>query len=312
MKLNLAKVTLFLGMMLAIASASVFAAEVSTQNEYIDGGIESSDPLLTSKTLASDRDKKEDQVLPNRFAITLYKPTYILPYYYTASPYHLIYQNNTPNDEKLKHAETKYQISVKVPLWKDILQHSSSLYFAYTQMSYWQLYNRYAFFRETDYEPEFFLANALNFHLTKGLHLDFFNIGAVHQSNGYGNALERTWDRVYLEAILSTDNWMLSVKPWYVIHDSSFNKYNRGMAQFLGYGRVLIAHKFKGQVFSLSAHNFIEGHARSVTGELTWSFPLTAYVKGYVQIFSGYGQSLIEYNHRTNSAGIGIALNDWV
>ncbi|MFN7095894.1 MAG: phospholipase A, partial [Burkholderiales bacterium] len=26
----------------------------------------------------------------------------------------------------------------------------------------------------------------------------------------------------------------------------------------------------------------------------------------------GYGQSMIEYNHYTNSIGIGIALNDWI
>ena len=44
--------------------------------------------------------------------------------------------------------------------------------------------------------------------------------------------------------------------------------------------------------------------------ELTWSFPIQKYVKGYVQAFSGYGQSLIEYDHYTDSIGIGIALSD--
>lgn len=88
--------------------------------------------------------------------------------------------------------------------------------------------------------------------------------------------------------------------------------YNPNIGKYLGYGRIIISYKRKGQVFSLMSHNFIEGHARYVTGELTWSFPLTNYLKGYVDIFSGYGQSLIEYNHRTNSTGIGIALNDWV
>lgn len=259
-----------------------------------------------------EREKEEEEVPANYFAITPYMPNYILPYYYTVSPYDAVYAGNTPNDESLNHAEVKYQISLKVPLWKNIMHETTSLYFAYTQLSYWQLYNDYAFFRETDYQPEVFFAHEMDYRFFKYWHVDSLNVGAVHQSNGYGNSLERTWNRIYLEAIFSTDNWMVSIKPWYIIENGSLNKYNPDIAQFLGYGRLLIAREYKGHVFSLSLHNFIEGYARRITGEFTWSFPLTAYLKGYVQVFSGYGQSLIEYNHRTNSAGVGIALNDWI
>jgi len=308
---------------LILAKSTFCFAQTADHNSYP----KSSKQILKSKTSikknkkilgqasndpVKERERKEKQIPPNHFAISLYKPTYILPYYYTGSPANAIYENNTPNNESLKHSEVKYQLSFKVPAWKNILHRPTSLYFAYTQQSYWQVYNHKAFFRETDYEPEFFLATELNYRITKNWHLDFFNLGAVHQSNGFGNALERTWNRIYLEAILSTDNWMLSIKPWYILGNGSMHQDNPDIAQFLGYGRILIAHKYKGHVFSLVAHNFLEGHARSITGELTWSFPLTTYLKGYVQVFSGYGQSLLEYNHRTNSAGLGLALNDWV
>ena len=35
-------------------------------------------------------------------------------------------------------------------------------------------------------------------------------------------------------------------------------------------------------------------------------------VKGYVYLFSGFGYDLIDYNHYTNGAGLGITLNDWI
>lgn len=251
---------------------------------------------------------KEQQIKPDLFGIAFYKPTYAMPYYYTGSPYNSVYQGYTPNNEKLNRGEVKYQLSLKVPVWQRMFSSCSSLYFAYTQLSYWQAYNNRAFFRENDYEPEFFVASQLNYPLFKSWNVNFLNVGASHQSNGEGNALQRGWNRVYLEAIFSNNNWMVSIKPWYIV---SYNSKNEDIGSYLGNGRVLVAYKWYRQTFALQAYNFIENSKRT-SGELTWSFPLIPYVKGYVQFFSGYGQSLIEYNHRTNSGGIGIAFSDWV
>lgn len=256
-----------------------------------------------------DYREKQESKIPNFFGVAFYKPTFILPYYYTGSPDNKVYYHNTPTNEQLRHSEVKYQFSLKVPAWQNIMHRPSTLYLAYTQLSYWQLYNRRAFIRENDYEPEVFLANQVNWHLYKNWNMNFLNAGFVHQSNGFGNTLERSWNRIYLEAITSVNNWVISIKPWYIISE---NKNNTNINKFLGYGRILVAYKLNQQVFSLQAHNIIEGGARYATAEATWSFPMTRFLKGYVQGFSGYGQSLIEYNHRTNSIGLGIALNDWV
>lgn len=294
----------------SLASVSTFPNSSVDTYTTIDSQSRSGD--LT--TPVEQRDKKEEKIVPlYSFAIAFYKPNYVLPYYITASPDSLAYQGNTPNGHKLKSSEFKYQISFKTPLWRNMFGKKPSLNFAYTQLSYWQLYAPRAFFRETDYEPELFVAGEINYALGRIARLDFLNIGAVHQSNGFGGALERSWNRLYLEAIFSTEHAMVSIRPWYVIKDSSLKNYNPDIAQYLGYGRLLMAYKIKGHVLSLSVHNLIEGHARRATGELTWSFPfLVPSLKGFFQLFSGYGQSLIEYNHRTNSAGIGLALNDWI
>jgi phospholipase A1 len=255
------------------------------------------------------RVKNEAKIPANYYGIAFYKPNYLLPYYYTGSPANAIYQGNTPYGERLDHPEMKFQISLKVPLWKEMFGSRSSIYLAYSQLSYWQAYNKRTFVRENDYEPEGFLANYVTYPLFGGWNLDFLNVGLNHQSNGQSASYQRGWNRLYGEAIASNNCWAVSVKPWFII---STNKNNNNIGKYLGYGRVLVSYKYYRNVISLEALNLIGGEPRHETAQLTWSFPITSYIKGYVQVFSGYGQSLIEYNHRTNSAGVGIALNDWI
>lgn len=309
------KFATFVTFILMLASISICFAE-STGNYTVNQVTYQNRSTYDSDSEegpADERAKKENKIPPHFFAIVFYKPTYIIPAYYTGSPYNSIYKNSTPNNEGIKRWEMKYQLSFKVPVWKRILNRNTTLYLAYTQLSYWQAYNKTAFFRETDYEPELYLANEVNWpFMFRGWHVSFLNVGAVHQSNGYGNQLERSWNRLYIEIISSKGSWMVSIKPWIAFHDSSLELHNPDITDFLGYGQLLIVYKYFHQVFSLQAHNLIESGGRRATAEFTWSFPITPYLNGYVQIFSGYGQSLIEYNHRTNSAGIGIAFNNWV
>ncbi len=46
--------------------------------------------------------------------------------------------------------------------------------------------------------------------------------------------------------------------------------------------------------------------------ELIWSYPLTEHLRLYTYYFNGYGESLIDYNHRNKRIGLSIALNDIV
>ena len=42
-----------------------------------------------------------------------------------------------------------------------------------------------------------------------------------------------------------------------------------------------------------------------------WCFPLFARVGGIVQCFFGYGESLLDFDHRVGRVGVGIVLADW-
>jgi len=105
-----------------------------------------------SNDVVEQRAALEQPSRDNSFLISFYKPTYFLPAYYTVSPYREIY--NGTNQQNLKNLEFKFQFSLKVPIIHQIFGYKSILYFAYTQLSYWQAYASSPFFRESNYEPE--------------------------------------------------------------------------------------------------------------------------------------------------------------
>ena len=93
-----------------------------------------------------------------------------------------------------------------------------------------------------------------------------------------------------------------------IFKDGSSNLYNPDISDYMGYGDITLGYRVKNNVFTLMERNF-----KHPAVEVTWSFPVYGTLHGFINLFSGYGQSLIEYNHHTNSVGIGAAVNtDWL
>lgn len=243
--------------------------------------------------------------------ISLLKPNYILPAYFTFAPDDSVYDGHTPSGEKIRHVEFAFQLSLKVTVLSDIERYPLDLDAAYTQKSFWQAYGPSAFFRESDYEPELFLQWGFDQDLPYGWNWTDGSVGLVHQSNGKGGALERSWNRVFLDLTLSNGRWQVQIKPWYIIHDGTFERQNPDIARYLGYGEWILSYQWNGQEIALLSRNNISSGFSRGYWQIGWTFPLLPALKGYVQLSTGYGQSLIEYDHRTAGAGIGIALNNW-
>ena len=263
--------------------------------------------LYIKDSVLESKIKAQEQIVNNPYGIAFDEPTYILPYYYTGKPDTDVYPpDQNPANQSIKSAEFKGQLSLLFPLWRHLFK-GVGLFVSYTQLSYWQFYTKSQYFRETNYEPAIFLSR----HILSNAE---WRLGLVHQSNGRGLPYERAWNRVFLDFRISGQKWLVSLKGWTLIfkNDSS-NIHNPDITDYLGYGRVLIAYKVHRQTLSLMVRNAIESRFKRGTVQFMWSFPLfNTKLKGMLEFFSGYGQSLIEYNHYTNSAGIGIALSDWI
>lgn len=58
-------------------------------------------------------------------------------------------------------------------------------------------------------------------------------------------------------------------------------------------------------------HSLRSGDRSHGALRLSWAFPIHGKLRGYFEVFHGYGESLIDYNHRATYVGLGVSLLDW-
>jgi phospholipase A1 len=209
----------------------------------------------------------------------------------------------------LSKVEVKYQLGFKLKLLEDISRQHADLWFGYTQQSNWQAYNYKASspFRDTNYQPELMVVMPVDFRLA-GMRARFVNVGLAHQSNGQTLSLSRSWNRVYAQLGMESGNFTLSARIWRRIKTEGANDDNPDILDYMGHGDVEGTYRWKDHEFSVRARrNFRTGNGALRLG---WAFPLTTHLKGFVQAFSGYGQSLIDYNYSQRTIGIGILVTE--
>jgi phospholipase A1/A2 len=246
-----------------------------------------------------------------KYTIKLHRSTYVLPFTYNESP-NLDAVREADPDEDLKKAEVTLQLSLKVKLWQDIFNQKMDLWFAYTQRSFWQLYNfeDSSPFRETNYEPELLLNFRTDYRIL-GLKGRFINLGFNHQSNGQSKPLSRSWNRAVVNFGFERDPFFFLLKGWYRIPESAGKDDNPNIEKYLGYGEIWAYYFLGKHRLGVMLRNNLSFHANRGAVQAEWSFPLLKWVGGYVQYFVGYGESLLDYNHSVNRIGIGFILVDW-
>ena len=205
----------------------------------------------------------------------------------------------------LAHSELVFQLGFKMKLVESAFDKPVDLWFGYTQNSFWQAGNHEASspFRETNYQPELMAVTPLHFSVL-GMNAKFLNLGLVHQSNGQTSTLSRSWNRVYAQVGLERAGWTVVGRVWKRINEAAADDDNRDIVDYMGRGDVVVTYRSNGNDYSaLLRRNFSTDRGAV---QLSWAFPLAGHIKGYAHVFSGYGQSLIDYNYYQNTVGLGL------
>ena len=74
----------------------------------------------------------------------------------------------------------------------------------------------------------------------------------------------------------------------------------------------MVTYARDGHVFTvLGRHSLRGGDESHGALQLDYGFPINRAFRGHVQVFHGYGESLIDYNHKATYVGVGVALLEW-
>ena len=248
-----------------------------------------------------------------------HNPMYLMPVWYNSSPN---YAPSSPtrgaaSQERFsdqKRIETKMQVSFKSKIAEDLFKSRADLWFGYTQKSDWQIYNqgrRSAPFRNTDYEPEIFITQPVKAQLPWGGRLRMLGVGFAHQSNGQSRPESRSWNKVYAMAGMEWGKLTVIPRVWMRLFDSSGkDNDNPDLTKYLGYGDVKLQYRLNDK------HNFsttLRYNPKSGYGaaEAAYTFPIKGKLQGVMRGFHGYGESLIDYNHKQSGIGFGLMFNGW-
>lgn len=255
-----------------------------------------------------------------------HRPNYVMPFTYQTRPDdrewdRLINEvsegRREGQDGEFEHLEAVFQISIKYVLADGLWDKYSRLEVGYTNRSFWQAYTDKISrpFRETNHEPELMLT-------WRPAHLKWIEHAGLslnHQSNGQTSSLSRSWNRVIGEGVSVVGKNIWVARVWWRIpegkkadpFDPSDND-NPDIDDYMGPGELIYLRVMDKHSFSMMMRNNFNFDDNRGALQLDWSFPLTRRLKGYVQYFNGYGESLIDYNRHQERFGVGIKLSDWL
>jgi phospholipase A1 len=223
--------------------------------------------------------------------------------------------------------EGRIQLSVRTKIGQGLLPVTNfggrdSVWFGYTQQSYWQLFTSSISrpFRNTDHEPEIMYIVPMPADLPAGWRLRYGGASLNHQSNGQTLPLSRSWNRAILMAGMEKDDrFTVTARLWNRIPDGDETDDNPDIDNFIGRGEVTGSWQVNpDNTLMLTLRHSMTGTANG-SYRFEWLQALgdgnrdgtASGLRLHLQLFNGYGDSLVDYNRGRTVLSIGLSLVDF-
>ncbi len=274
--------------------------------------------IQTSNNSNNHTQSRHSKSAVERLAFTPHKANYILPISYNNSPNSAPYDSNF-SETTINKMEVVFQLSSKMLIYENLLGDNGDLYGAYTGRFWWQAYNNdlSSPFREANHEPELFLDFETRYSWGEW-NLTNIIYGMVHQSNGRSLPLSRSWNRLYMLFKLENEQAWVHFKPWYRVPEANKHSVddpegddNPDIDDYVGYLELSMGYEFDKHHLSAMVRNNLRSDNKGAI-QFDWTFPIwdLTDVRGYIQYFNGYGESMIDYNAVSNRLSIGFIMSE--
>ncbi len=219
------------------------------------------------------------------------------------------YKEKEVNNEDIE-GFTKFQVSFMYNITK-IKNHS--IFFHYTQISFWNIGQESNPFAEINYHP-----GLMYNYKFDNKYIDNFRIGLFHESNGESEDRSKSLDigfQTYLfKEVKLKDFTINTILRVFYIPDSSLEE-NPEYHDYMGYHNLFLELRYKEWgCIELKNQGFIfEGKGAIQLGIVSHSlldFKNYFTPRLYIQWYYGYGESLINYSTKSNSLRLGIIFRD--
>ena len=266
------------------------------------------------------------QLANGKFGLRAYYPNYAIVSYTNKTPRgDPALDGTNSGDADYLNTETKFQISLRADYVTDLFGFTQIWTGAYTQTSYWQIFIESSPFRETNYKPELLVTFPF-YHKLDAIGMKAIAFGYKHASNGqpdnpdanvtreyedgpYEGSRSRSWNRLYVRGFFQWKNFFAELTLWHRMKEEYATNDNPNIENFYGDGSLEVGYiRDKLLTRVTMRHSFESGN---FSGELEMSHPvpLSDNVFFYLQAFSGYGQSLIDYDQKVNQVGFGLSIS---
>lgn len=227
----------------------------------------------------------------------------------------------------------RFQLSVKFNLLPTASR--CTLYFGYTQRSFWNLWHIRGSspFEDSNYNPSVFLAwtnqDFTGLHPTppSGFNLFFVHAGYEHESNGRDEDASRGWERL---SATSRFGWHAGDSGWHlVVQPKAWIPFvggpqNPDLLDYYGYGTLTVevgldslsserGPRLSSRDFVLGmmgrvGRNFDRGYAE-IWARYRPPFDWLG-LSVFAQLSTGYGETMLRYDQRLTAVRVGLALDD--
>jgi len=240
------------------------------------------------------------------------------------------YNSYVPSDEYINH-EVEMQISLSYDFGSNFFGLDEVYSGAITLRSFWQVFTESSPFRETNYNPEVFVTIPTYTDSWIGLKAVKFSPFA-HMSNGQGDITDadftgslpsslpstidpnwltnrsRSWNYMYGTLFFQQGPIFAELTAWYRYPEAVTTDDNPDLIDYIGHGSATIYLPYKKHLFKTMGRYNPETGYGAIEG--TWSYPIegqSTYL--YLKVFSGYGESLIDYNNYVTKFSLGFSFS---